>query len=691
MPLSFKQFPFIRLVCFLIAGIVTQWYFQLSLNASLTITAVVVLLFGFYKLLFAKKFTLAWLHGVLILLLFFCVGLMITWQQNMRNNLKWYKNIYSEGDIVLITIKEPLVDKPNSYKALAQVNAVYKNNYWFFTEGNILIYFKKDSVKPALQYGSQLVFSKSINSIKNNGNPAALDYSRYSLFQNITGQTFIKTNDYTILQSYNINYLQKFLFFIRDWALQTIRKNIHSQKELGIAEALLIGYRNDLDKDLVQAYSNTGVVHIIAISGLHIAVIYGALIWLFARFKSKRIKKWAQPVVILCVIWLFTLIAGAAPSVLRAAVMFTFVVVGKFFGKNGNIYNTLAASAFVLLLANPFYLWDVGFQLSYAAVFSIVLFAKPISNLLYFKNKSLRWIWELGAVSLAAQVFTTPVIIYQFHQLPLLFFFSNLLIVPLSGIVLFGELLLFCFAWWKMAASFIGMLIEMLIRWMNNFIEHIDKLPFSVWDGLNISVVQLILLFIITALISFWIFNKHTKYLIAALSFIIVFVVLRDVDLISHKKQQELIIYNVPKQTAIDFISGNTCCFAGDSVVLQNAALRNFNLKPARVYSRVYSLSNTLLPDVKNCILQINSSKVLILDKIYFNQNITGKVKLDVLILSRNFNETPEQINDLFDCRYIIADSSIPQWKLAKWKKEFEELHLPFYSVDQYGAAVIKL
>ncbi|HEY2727920.1 MAG TPA: ComEC/Rec2 family competence protein, partial [Parafilimonas sp.] len=609
----------------------------------------------------------------------------------IHNNTGWYGNIYKPGDKVLITLQEPLVEKANSYKALAKISAVYKNNNWVYTKGSVLLYFKKDSAKPTLHYGSEIVFNKLLQPIQNSGNPAALNYNRYSLFQNITGQVFLSAKDYITLSSENINTVQKILFNVRDWALSVLQQNIHSSKELGIAEALLIGYRNDLDKDLVQAYSNTGVVHIIAISGLHIAVIYSALLLFFSLFKSSKLKKYIEPIVILFIIWLFTLIAGAAPSVLRATVMFTFILVGKFLGKNGNIYNTLAASAFVLLVSNPFYLWDVGFQLSYAAVFSIVIFFKLINGLLYFKNKFVRWIWQLCAVSLSAQIFTLPLVIYHFHQLPLLFLFSNLLVVPLSGVILFQELLLFCFSWWHTAALIIGWITETSLKWMNDFVEHINKISFSVWDGLHISIIQLLIMFITIGFISFWIFNKNTKNIIAALTFTAMFFILRDADIIHHRLQQKIIVYNVPKQNAVDLIAGNTCRFTGDSIVLNDTFLRNFNLKPSRVVNRTYSASDVLLPYINNYILKVNSSKILIIDGSFSAQNIKEKIPVNILILTNDFNKTPGELNNMFNCNYIIADSSIPEWQSAKWKKEFEQLHLRFFSVAQQGAFTLKL
>ena len=684
--------PFFRLVLALVSGILIQWYVSVSLTAILLIAGFTLILFiAFYSLSSPKRFIYGWIGSIFILLSCACAGAALTWRQNLHNIKRWYSNEYDRGDVALLTICEPLVEKANSYKALAEVSAIYTFNGWNPSIGKVMLYFKKDTTRPAIRYGSQLICYKALQAIQNNGNPAALDYNQYCLFQGITGQAFLSVEDYRILTTTYTNPIQQILFKVRDRALQILKQYIQSPAEIGIAEALLIGYRNDLDKDLVQAYSNTGVVHIIAISGLHIALIYAALLRLFSIFKYSKARKWLEPVIILVVIWAFTLIAGAAPSVLRAAIMFTFIVAGKFIGKNGNVYNTLAASAFVLLTINPFYLWDVGFQLSYAAVFSIIIFFRPLNTLLYFRNSFLRWVWQLCAVSLSAQVFTMPLVVYHFHQFPLSFLVSNLLVVPLSAVVLFAELFLFLVSWLQPLAFIAGKITQALIRCMNAFILHINRIPFSVWDGLYISIIQLLILFAVITFLSFWIFSKKPTHLITALSFVLVFFILRDFDFMRHKSQQKLIVYNVPRQTAVDIISGNHYRFMGDSIVISNAVLRNFNLKPARIKNRVSTSETIMLPAVANYILDINSAKVLLLDDNRYTGKPAKKIKLDVLILSHSANQTPAELNDLFDCRYIIADGSIPLWKAAKWKKEFEQLHLRFYSVAHSGAFTLKL
>jgi competence protein ComEC len=164
------------------------------------------------------------------------------------------------------------------------------------------------------------------------------------------------------------------LFNTKTYILKTLRTYIKGEQETSVAEALLIGYRDDLDRDLVQAYSNTGVVHVIAISGLHLGLIYWLLLFLLKPLDKTKQLKWLKPVIAISLLWIFSLLTGAGASVIRAAIMFTAIGFGGLLGKKGNIYNSMAASAFVMLCYNPFLLWDVGFQLSYAAVLSIVLF-----------------------------------------------------------------------------------------------------------------------------------------------------------------------------------------------------------------------------------------------------------------------------------------------------------------------------
>jgi competence protein ComEC len=280
----------------------------------------------------------------------------------------------------------------------------------------------------------------------------------------------------------------------RNWILAVLARWIPDKTICGIAEALLIGYKYDLDRSLVQAYSNTGVVHIIAISGLHLGMIYGLLLWLFRPFMPLRWMRWIRPILILLVLWGFALLTGAAPSIMRAALSFSFLLLSQSLGYQNNQLNALAASAFFLLLWNPWLIWDLGFQLSYAAVTGILLYAKTLMQWLLIKNPLLRAIWQLNALSLSAQVFTLPLVLYHFQQFPNLFLFCNLLIVPFSGLILYLEIALLIPI--PYLQSFLGKMIQLGIGWMNDLVERTNRLPFAVSEHLGISFLQTLVLLV---------------------------------------------------------------------------------------------------------------------------------------------------------------------------------------------------
>ena len=472
--------PFVRLLFAFIIGILVQWNNGISLTALFIITTIVLVVLVLYPLLKqGTQFKMQWLRGCCILLLLMAAGAVVTHTKDISQHPQWVGKMYRPNANVLVTIEEPLVEKATSYKALASVHSININGDWTSVKGKLLLYFKKDSTLAPLHYGDQIVIHKTFQPITNSGNPGGFNYSRYCAFQDIHFQVFLSAKDYAVLPNTNTHKLQLFLFSVRAKVIETMEQFIPGKTEQGVAEALLIGYRDNLDKELVQSYSNTGVVHIIAISGLHLGLIYGLLVWLMLPFKNKRWYQVAKPMVVLSVLWLFTLAAGAAPSILRSAVMFTFIVLGESIGRKTNVYNTLAASAFCLLVFNPFFLWDVGFQLSYTAVLSIIAFMKPVYHWFYFQNKLLDMVWKLSSVTISAQVLTLPLILYYFHQFPNIFLVTNFVAVPLSSFIIYAELILLLVAPFGFLAAWAGNFTGLCIRLMNRFIQQMDALPFA--------------------------------------------------------------------------------------------------------------------------------------------------------------------------------------------------------------------
>ena len=685
-PHFWKRMPFIRLIIPFIAGILIQRIGDFSPRILLITAGVIALIiFLFFRLPFAVKYTYRWLPGFSINLLLIIAGTFVIYNKNISKEPNWIGNYSTDSTAVLATIKEPLVEKAKTYKAEASFEAINSNGEWKDATGNVLVYFSKDSSMPKMKYGSQVLFYKPLQPIKNSGNPGSFDYKQYNAFQSIYHQVFLKTTDYIITNDKKGSVFKNWLFNLRNAVIQRLRQYITGDREAGVAEALLIGYRNDLDKDLVQAYSNTGVVHIIAISGLHLGMIYVALVWLLKPFKRTRWIRWVKPVIILAVLWIFTLLAGGVPSILRSAVMFSFIVLGETIDRKSSIYNTLAASAFVMLCINPYYLFDVGFQLSYAAVISIITFQRPIYNWFYVNNKILDFFWKLTSVTIAAQILTVPIIFYSFHQFPNLFLVTNCIIVPLSSVILFAELALLITSFIPAVANFAGVMISALLAFMNNFIERINDFPFAVYDSIQNNLAQTVLLYVFIIAIGYWLTNKTKPALFAALIAMLLFVMIDGFEIFNLRQQQKVIVYNVPKYNAVDFISGRKYAFVGDSALLDDGYLRNFHLKPARTLYRIKPGKDISDLFISNPFIQFRGKRILLLDK-PFKFEAAAKIPIDLIVVSHNPRLYIAELARVFDCKQYVFDASNSTLKINRWKKDCDSLHLRHYSTVDGGA-----
>lgn len=460
--------PFFRLLIPFITGILIQWYCKFPLLPLIIISSIAFISVFAYSLLSVNnKYRFRVYGGLSISILLLLTGALLVWKNDIHNKQDWFGYNYKNGDVLLLRIEEPLVEKQNSYKALASIQTVYSTNSSRPARGKIILYFKKGSTANNIVYGTQLLVSKHIQEVKNSGNLGAFDYKRYNHFRGITHQVYLVENDFINLKKEDKDRFKKFIYKVRSSVITILKRFIKNNREAGLAEALLIGYKDDLDKNLLQAYSNTGVVHLIAISGLHLGLIYWLLLNITRPMKINKLL-WLRVIIVILGIWMFCLLAGAKPSVVRSAVMFTVIALSQLLTRKASIFNTLALSAFILLYWDPFWLWDVGFQLSYAAVLSIVIFFRPIYNLLYWSNKGLDFIWKLAAISISAQIFTAPISLYYFHQFPLLFFITNLVAVPLTSVILIGEIILCAVFFIEPVAVFVGSVLNMLIGFMND-------------------------------------------------------------------------------------------------------------------------------------------------------------------------------------------------------------------------------
>jgi len=671
-------------------GILIEWYLKfplpvIILQAACFSTAIIV----FNLLPIGARFTLQIVQGISINLLLISFGLLITWQKDIRNDKNWFGNYYRHNNGLIIRIDEPLLEKERSYKANGYVEAIVQNDTIVPCKGKLLLYFSKDSAAKQLRYGDEIYSAQNLQPIKNAGNPGEFNYEQYAIFQQAPYNIFLKQKDWVLLDKKNVNPFKQFIFSTRQYILSTLQNNVNNDKSTsGVTEALLIGYTNDLDKDIAQAYVNTGVVHIIALSGMHLGLLYLLLLWICNTIPFVQRSKYVKLLTILTCIWLFAFLTGASASVFRSAIVFTCIAIGNAFNKRSSVYNSLAASAFMLLCYNPYFLWDVGFQLSYLAVLSITIFQQPIYHWFYSKNKWRDKLWKLTSLTLAVQILTFPICIYYFHQFPVLFLVTNLLAIPLSTIILFTEIGLMALSWIPTVATSLGKIIFWLTLLLNKIILRINALPFSVINNLSVSLLSTCLLYVCVLFICGWLINEKKKLLYFSLFSLLFFVLILDWSNWVTANQKELIVYNMPQHQAIDLAEGNSYQFIADSSLLTNTTLQNFDCKPARTLLQLNKAA--ALPSLFTAgnIYQFNDKRIILIDKPLNFQPLPQKINVDIIILSKSPKLSITQLANVFNCKEYVFDASNSLWKIDKWKKDCDELLLHYYSVPDKGAFV---
>nr|WP_173003084.1 ComEC/Rec2 family competence protein [Chitinophaga sp. SYP-B3965] len=570
----------------------------------------------------STHFALRHVQGVCIHAAICLFGIGLFYQSDIRHKTNWMGHHLKDCSQLIVSLTEQPIKKAKSWKAEARVLAIMNSGQAQPVTGKILLYFRKES---NLRYGNRLIIEGEIQKIRG-------DYGKYCGRKNLFHQVFLKN-----WQTLPGGKSQNWLITTREYCLKTLRRYIPRQQEYGIAQALLIGYREELDKDIVQAYTNTGVVHIIAISGLHLGLIYITLLQMLKWLPKKRWAEISKALLVIFVLWAFSLLTGASASVLRSAVMFTTIAIGQFMlARYSNIYNTLAAAAFMLLSYHPYFLLDVGFQLSFLAVGGILLCYQPIYDWWLIKHKWLDKLWQMIAVSLAAQIFTWPVCLYYFHQFPNFFLLANLVAVPLSTILLYGEIILVA-----IPNLWLGKLLTWGIMGMNTWIQWLDKIPGAVTNNIQISLQQTICLYGITIALLL-------KRGMGALTIGVLFAGLHAYD----NMQKKIIIYN-----------GTVAC----------------------IYGRQKKEHKT------ETLIQFEGKRILRLTGRLPNKPPAKRIKIDYILLSHNPRVDISRLHDYFIYELIIFDDSNAPFLIRKWKSACKKLPLRFFSVPDEGAFVVNL
>ena len=692
--MNYHAYPFFRLLVPLAAGIVFAEFFATN-NGIPTILLMAALgILGFLS--FQKiRFEAPFLFGVSASVLLFLLGWQLVFCKNEVNAIDHFskKILAYDEPFFVAKLDEPLARTTKKFRARCTVQAIGSSaDSMQKCSGNILVYLDTALVGQGLNYGDLLVLRGKIQPIPPPRNPGGFNYQQYLHFQNIHYQAFISKNDLQRLPTNHGNPIWKWTYRCQTHFLKILQKHFPTTDEYAVASALLIGYKSDLSDEIKNAYVETGSMHALAVSGMHVAGIYVPLAFLFGRFSKKnRARRLLEPLISLLAIWGFTFITGASASVMRAAVMFSIFILGRAFRRDAEMYNVLAGSAFLLLLFNPFLLFDAGFQLSYAAVIGIVFFGRRFLRL-WHPPRGLGWAWETVAMGFAAQLATLPISLYYFHQMPSYFWLSGILVVPLGMVILWAGMVLFFIDALVPAVAFcLGKAMFWVILGMNWGIFAIQKLPGSLVQNIEFGLAAAVLAyFLIAAATKFWL-ERRPKWLLASLGCFALLAANRDFDRFSAQKTRKMTIYSIAGKSLVDFQSGENLVSLTDTI---SETARSFAVDKSKRghISSIFWEKDTVCR-WENLLyeppfLQFYDKKIVVIDpKTKFSKNTDSEpIPVDFVVFRQNPRVKISEVLAQFPCRAFVFDASNSFFNLKKWTNDCADYQIECHDLRREGA-----
>lgn len=483
-----QLYPLLRIALFLILGIISADCIGFAFKPLHWLSLLILSLF--ISLLSYRKEIM---QTVFIMLTAFLLGGYITCNKEKQLCSEIYDN-YQEYEGIIIS--EPVIKNKSVLCDIIITKAQHLSN-----PIKIKVCFLKDNYSSRLKIGDGISAYSRLEKPKNY-KESTFDYKRYLMYHEYSAQTFIYYKDWNkkSISLINLSLLQRTelaAIRLRQHLLSKYKANNFNGQVYAIIAAMTLGDKSTLSKQTKDIYSITGASHVLALSGLHLGIIYSILTIL--TFKKQK-KIWGQ-IIILISIWSFTILVGMAPSVMRSATMLSICSINEILGRSKFSLNTLSLTAIIMLLFNPLNLFDVGFELSFMAVLSILVFYRPIYKCIdrdFMKSHYiLNFIWQISAVSIAAQIYTAPLVCYYFGRISCYFILTNLIVIVAANVILCTSIGLLMLSFLPVIPELIATVLNYTVRTLNATLSFIANIPGSSIDGLQPSCVQIIMVYVI--------------------------------------------------------------------------------------------------------------------------------------------------------------------------------------------------
>lgn len=669
--LNLKFLP-VQFSFFLILGIVLGFLFEISLYMIFiaVLVSFVFLIYFYFKAEISFKSPIYFVFFTSIIFLF--IGILRIELQSPKHQKNHYSKTYTSKNKLILKIDKVLKTSKYYNKYEAKVIQVNQN----ITKGKILINRKKN--ENPFKVDEVLLTNNELTQVSKSLNPNAFDYQEYLKKQGVYHQIYLDKNNYIKLKN-NQKTKKGIAFTFREKINKALSNYNFSPNELAIINAILLGQRQDINQEVFENYKNAGAIHILAVSGLHIGIILLFLNFLLQSLENFNKGKIFKLVIIIFCLWLYAFIAGLSASVVRAVTMFTAIAIGWMSNRPSSVKNSLVVSLFFLLLINPLFLFDVGFQLSYTAVFTIVVLHSYLKNLWNPKHKIVDYFWQLLMVSFAAQIGILPLSLYYFHQFPGLFFISSLVIIPFLGFILGGGIFIILLAWLQILPQFFADFYGLIIYLMNNFVAIIAQQEFFIFQNINFSFLSMLAVYLFLIASVQWVYKKTNYNLIYVLMAIISMQMVKVYEKNQNQKTNEFIVFHQVKKSILGNRIGNKMYiyYNSDSTnIKENNILKNYK----RSFSKLTIQQNY---NTKN-VLKIDSKKTLIIDSIGIYSDLEFIPETVILTQSPKINL--DRLIKTIHPKTIIADGSNYKSYTKLWQKTCKSNAIYFHDTSTKGA-----
>ncbi|MFN0015751.1 MAG: ComEC/Rec2 family competence protein [Saprospiraceae bacterium] len=690
-----RQIPFLRLIIPWLAGTAAGAIFDVpipGMKYGLMAGAIVLLLLANWR--FTYRFR--WAFGACAFALVFATGFWLANQHDERRQAAHFAGVCPNAELFTGIVSDAPVKGTRLKIRLRVQSAGISTDSVQACTGNILLLVSPTAEAERLRYGDRIWFRGAVRPTESAKNPHAFDYGRYLHFQNIHYTAFVKDSAFGLVSTGHGHAIWRAAFHWRERLLTVLHEHFPDQDEYAVASALLLGYKEDLSEDLRASYAETGSMHALAVSGTHVGLMYAAFLFLLQRMPWRgNTRRWGETGVVLIGIWAFTLLTGATASVMRASVMFTCFLLGKAIRRNASIWNIIGVSAFLLLWLNPYFLFDAGFQLSYAAVAGIIVFYPMFQKTLPRPPKWANLGWSILLIGVAAQLGTLPLSLYYFHQFPIYFWLAGWVVVVGGAVFLWsGSVLVILDAVAPVPAEWLGWLLYQMLWAMNWAVQAIQHLPGSVVSGIWITGWAATALYIFIGLLTGATQMRSPRLLLSALGVLALLGIGRAVREVCICGQREVVLYHQNRRLIVDFFDGRQLMTWSDSVDTRRerfAAQTNrwangthSNTRPPPTFETPYLGTNLL---IRPPFAQFYGLKMVVLEHAgQLPESVPSAIHVDVLVLRNNAKIRLAESLQYFPCRLVVFDATNSPWQIERWQTECHSLGLPFHNVRENGA-----